>query len=108
MVNERLSNGALLEESFRQHPEFDGFAKDFSDAGFKFLMKGIASDMPDLQIDLGGLKKRYAEQWASGPSGTPGPQALVDKYVRDLDSDYSDLEEDQVGTTQEGAPQAGS
>ncbi|XP_022150343.1 uncharacterized protein LOC111018538 [Momordica charantia] len=107
-AKERLSNGVLLEEAFRQHPDFDGFAKDFSDAGFKFLMKGIASDMPDLQIDLSGLKRRYAEKWASGPGGTPGPQALVDQYVRDLDSDYSDPEEDQVGSTQEGASPTGS
>ncbi|XP_022158203.1 uncharacterized protein LOC111024740 [Momordica charantia] len=60
------------------------------------------------EIDLSGLKRRYAEKWASGPGGTPGPQALVDQYVRDLDSDYSDPQEDQVGSTQEGAPPAGS
>ncbi|XP_022147182.1 uncharacterized protein LOC111016193 [Momordica charantia] len=111
-LKERLTDGALLEESFRQHPNFDGFAKDFSDAGFKFLMKGIAADMPHLQIDLSDLKKRYSENWASGPNGTPGPQSLVDKYVRELDSDYSDMEEEdapsqeptKVGTTQEEAP----
>ncbi|XP_022155137.1 uncharacterized protein LOC111022278 [Momordica charantia] len=39
-TKERLTNGVLLEEAFKQHPDFDGFANDFSDAGFKFLMKG--------------------------------------------------------------------
>lgn len=32
----KLCNGVLLEEAFRKHPDFDGFAKDFSDAGFRF------------------------------------------------------------------------
>ncbi|XP_022152119.1 uncharacterized protein LOC111019909 [Momordica charantia] len=111
-LKERLTNGSLLEESFRQHLDFDGFAKDFSDAGFKFLMKGIAADMPHLQIDLSNLKKKYSEKWASGPNGTPGPQSLVVKYVRELDSDYSDMEEEdapsqepnEIGTTQEEVP----
>ncbi|XP_022158590.1 uncharacterized protein LOC111025046 [Momordica charantia] len=109
---ERIANGVLLEEALRQHPDFDGFAKDFSDAGFKFLMKGIAADMPHLQIDLGDLKKRYAKKWASGLDGTPGPQSLVDKYARELDFDYSDTEDEDapsqepadVGTTQEEVP----
>lgn len=51
-------------------------AKYFSDAGFRFLMKGIKETAPKLDLEL--IKLRYAEKWASGPNKTPGPQSLVD------------------------------
>lgn len=68
----KLSNGVLLEETFRKHPDFDGFAKDFSDADFRFLMKGVR--VVALELDLEPIKLRYAEKWASSPNQTPGPR----------------------------------
>lgn len=90
--NAKLSNGMLVEEVVRGHPDFDGFAKDFSDAGFKFLMKGIMEVV--LDFDLDPIKRRYAEKWASSPNKTPGAQSLEDKYVRDLNSEAGDDDKD--------------
>lgn len=50
LAESKLSNRVLLEDAFRQHPDFDGFAKDFSDAGFNFLMKGVKEVV--LELDL--------------------------------------------------------
>lgn len=97
----KLTNGVFLEEVFRLHPNFDGLAKDFSDAVFKFFMKGIKEVAPE--FDLEPIKRRYAEKWASGPNKTPGPQSLVDQYMRDLDSEAeNDGEDDEEGLSQEG------
>lgn len=73
----RLENEVLLEEAFRKHLDFDGFVKDFSDAGFRFLMKGV-EDIAS-EFDLEPIKLRYTEKWASGPNKSPGHQSLVDQ-----------------------------
>lgn len=57
----RFQNSAFLEETFYKHPDFDGFAKDFSDMVFKFLMRGVAEVAPN--VDLAPFKKWYAEKW---------------------------------------------
>lgn len=49
-----LQNGEFLENTFRCHPHFDGFAKDFSYMGFKFLLIGVKDVAP--KLDLGPLK----------------------------------------------------
>lgn len=56
-------------------------------------LKDMASD-----LDPEPIKLRYAEKWAQGPNGTPGPQSLVDRYLRDLSSK---AEEDDKELTQE-------
>lgn len=56
----KLSNGVLLEETFRQHPDFDYFAKDLSDVGFRFLMKSIKEVVRE--FDLEHIKLHYAEK----------------------------------------------
>lgn len=97
----KLSNGVFLKEACQLHPDFDGFAKDFSDVGFKFLMKGIKEVAPE--FDLEPIKLRYAEKWASGPNKTPDPQSLVDRYLKDLNSEVEDDEDDdEEGLSQEG------
>lgn len=83
---DRLSNGVFLKETFRNSHNFDRFAKDFSDVGFKLLKKGVTAIAPDL--NLSDIKRKYVENWASGPHGTPGPQGLVDRYIREIYSDY--------------------
>lgn len=47
----KLSNNMLLDEAFRQHSDFDGFNKDFSDTGFKFLMRGIKETAPEFDLE---------------------------------------------------------
>lgn len=93
----QLNNGVFLEEAFRAHPDFDGFVKDFSNVGFKFLMDGLKDVAPDL--DLGPIKLKYAEKWAFGSNGTPSPKDLVAMYLKDLDFE-SDEEEDEDEITQ--------
>ncbi|XP_022133633.1 BAHD acyltransferase At3g29680-like [Momordica charantia] len=81
MVKERLSNGALLEESFRQHPDFDGFAKDFSDAGCNLFIKSWAHICKLLKTDspFCGLPQELTPAFERGPNILQNPFDFVPK-----------------------------
>lgn len=67
----KLSNGMLLEEACRLHLDFDDFAKDFSDAGFKFLRREIKETAPEFAPEP--IKRWYAAKLATRPNRTPSP-----------------------------------
>lgn len=88
----RFQNSSFLEETFRKHPYFNGFAKGFSDAGFEFLMNGVAAVAPE--VDLVTFKQHYTAKWAVGPHDTSCLQGLVDCFMKELDSEYEDDSEE--------------
>lgn len=49
---------------------------------------------PDL--DLTPFKKQYVEKWALGPNDIPCLKNLVDQYLKELDSEYEDVGEENL------------
>lgn len=92
----RFQNNAFLEETFQKHHDFDGFAKDFTDAGFKFLMMGVATMAPE--VDLLPFKRQYAAKSTVEPHDSSGPKDLVDHFVKELNSEYEDDGEEDAAT----------